>query len=1063
MAVELATAYVTLTASAKGIGKSITDEIDGPVGKAADEAGDRAGKGFLGKFGASLGGIGTVVAGAFAGVAVGGFLKGAIGEASDFGEQVGKVDVVFGTSAQVIKDFADTAATSFGLSSTQALEAAGTYGNLFRAIGLLPEEAATMSTTLVGLAGDLASFNNANTDDVLLALRAGLVGETEPLRQFGININDARLKAEAFRLGLVEASIDQDKLSAANETAEKAARKASEALAKYGEGSVQFSDATRDAEQANSKLAAVMEGKMPDSLDAATKSQAAYSLIMTDTALAQGNFVDTSGGLANSTRTLGALFSNLKAKIGTAFLPAATGAVQFLSNTAIPTFAKLSDHVQPIVNEIGVRLRSAFDAIVPFVRTFAENLQAAFVAFRDGDGLVSKANLVEVFGRVKDAAVAIFDAIRGIDFGAIFGPVRDIAGQVADQLGDIDFGAVFDAAAGVVQDVVPALQAVFEAIVDITKTIIRIDFKKYFDRAVEIVEPIAEGVQTLGTALLNFVEKAAPALADAFRKLATDIAPPVIDKMLAVAEAIGEVLGFALTNTSPLIDFLGDRLNYLVPALEAATAAFIAVKVAQTGADVYRTTADGIGKVTGAYQSLTTFANENNFTLAKGAVEMAKTKSPFKQMSDGLSKVKSGFSSASTAISAASKKTLAYAKAAATSAISSLKSLWASIVRASTALYTYVQATLISIANTLKQAAAWVAQKVALVATTVATKASAAAQWLLNAAMNANPIGLIIGGLTLLAAGLLVAYQKSETFRGIVDSIGRFFRDVLWPILVDVAQAVGGFFADAFDKVSGIISVAISVYGAYLGLVLDIVKAVGGFLYDAFTIVADVVVTVAKAVGGFLVDAFNTARDAVGFVIDVVKVIADFLGGILRTQIDIAITAFGLLRDAFGWIIDKGREVYSLVSSSLDQLVGFVSGLAGRITTAASGIWDGIKESFRGVINTLIGWWNSLSFELPSVDTKIPGIGTVGGFTIRTPGISPLADGGVITSPTLALLGEVGRARPEIASPVSLMRDTFSDVLRSQKPVTIENHFHDSRVNANDASRVLAWQLRTGG
>jgi hypothetical protein len=59
-----------------------------------------------------------------------------------------------------------------------------------------------MSTKFVGLASDLASFNNTDPAQALDALRSGLTGETEPLKQYGINLNDAALKQEALRLGL---------------------------------------------------------------------------------------------------------------------------------------------------------------------------------------------------------------------------------------------------------------------------------------------------------------------------------------------------------------------------------------------------------------------------------------------------------------------------------------------------------------------------------------------------------------------------------------------------------------------------------------------------------------------------------------------------------------------------------------------------------------------------------------------------------------------------------------------------------------------------------------------
>lgn len=191
--------------------------------------------------------------------------------ASDLEEQQNKTNVVFGDAAASVNKFAKNSARDFGLSKRAALEAAGTYGNLFRALGLTETASAKMSTKLVGLAADLASFNNANPEEVLLALKSGLTGETEPLKKFGINLNDARLKQEAMNLGLSN-----------------------------GKGV----------------------------LDANAKAQAAYSLILKDTTLAQGDFARTSGGLANQGRILKAELEDVAAKLGTKLIPAATAAAK---------------------------------------------------------------------------------------------------------------------------------------------------------------------------------------------------------------------------------------------------------------------------------------------------------------------------------------------------------------------------------------------------------------------------------------------------------------------------------------------------------------------------------------------------------------------------------------------------------------------------------------------------------------------------------------------------------------------------------------------------------------
>jgi len=203
---------------------------------------------------------------AFAGQQVVQFGKDVILAASNMNESLGKVNVVFGEGSAAVEKFASDAAVNMGISKQAALEATGTYGNLFQAFGLGQGESQKMSTSLVQLASDMASFNNTSIDDAILALRSGLSGETEPLKKFGVALSDARLKTEAMSLGLI--------------------------------------NSTKDA------------------LTPAAKAQASYSLIMKDTTLAQGDYARTADGAANTMRTLGAQMENAKAALGAALLPA---------------------------------------------------------------------------------------------------------------------------------------------------------------------------------------------------------------------------------------------------------------------------------------------------------------------------------------------------------------------------------------------------------------------------------------------------------------------------------------------------------------------------------------------------------------------------------------------------------------------------------------------------------------------------------------------------------------------------------------------------------------------
>lgn len=101
-----------------------------------------------------------------------------------------------------------------------------------------------------------------------------------------------------------------------------------------------------------------------------------------------------------------------------------------------------------------------------------------------------------------------------------------------------------------------------------------------------------------------------------------------------------------------------------------------------------------------------------------------------------------------------------------------------------------VEAHAASVAAKAKDIAITAAHKAASIASTVATQAQAGAQWALNAAMSANPIVLVVAAIAALTAGVILAYQHSETFRDIVDSIGRFFRDELWPAIQKVTDKV---------------------------------------------------------------------------------------------------------------------------------------------------------------------------------------------------------------------------------------------------------------------------------
>lgn len=120
---------------------------------------------------------------------------------------------------------------------------------------------------------------------------------------------------------------------------------------------------------------------------------------------------------------------------------------------------------------------------------------------------------------------------------------------------------------------------------------------------------------------------------------------------------------------------------------------------------------------------------------------------------------------------------------------------------------------------------------------------------------------------------------------------------------------------------------------------------------------------------------------------------------------------------ALGWIGDKATAVKDWIVGRFGDIVAWVWGMPSRIWSAAVGLFDGFKDAFRGAVNAIIGWWNGLSFTLPSItvpEWDPPGPGptfggfTIGGQTFGTPDIGYLAKGGIVRHRPGGILANIG-------------------------------------------------------
>lgn len=200
--------------------------------------------------------------------------KSAIGFGSDITEIENVVDVSFGSMADEAYKFASTAKEQFGLSELAAKQYSGTMMAMMKSSGVAQDAASKMSISLAGLAGDIASFYNIDTDTAFQKIRSGISGEIEPLRQLGINLSVANMEAYALSRGITTSY---------------------------------------------------------NAMSQAEKVALRYNYLMSVTGDVQGDFARTSGTWANQVRLLTLNFQSLSAVIGQGLIAGILPAIQALN------------------------------------------------------------------------------------------------------------------------------------------------------------------------------------------------------------------------------------------------------------------------------------------------------------------------------------------------------------------------------------------------------------------------------------------------------------------------------------------------------------------------------------------------------------------------------------------------------------------------------------------------------------------------------------------------------------------------------------------------------------
>lgn len=240
------------------------------------------------------------------------FLGQARDATSNLGESMNAVNVTFKESAGGINEIGEAAATSMGLSQTAFNAAAVRFSAFASAVAGPGGDTVKVIEDITQRSSDFASVMNLDVSQAMETFQSGLAGESEPLRQYGIDVSAAAVETFAYANGIAAAGAE---------------------------------------------------------LTEAQKIQARYGLIMQQTAQMQGDFANTSDGLANSQRILNAELENAQATAGQLMVPA----LEALNGVLIPVvqgFQNLPGPVQTVVASLvllGAGILSVSSRIAPMI------------------------------------------------------------------------------------------------------------------------------------------------------------------------------------------------------------------------------------------------------------------------------------------------------------------------------------------------------------------------------------------------------------------------------------------------------------------------------------------------------------------------------------------------------------------------------------------------------------------------------------------------------------------------------------------------------------------------
>ena len=866
--------------------------------------------------------------------------------------------------ADEVEKFAKSAVQNFGMSELTAKRMASTFMSMANGMGLAAKDGKNMSLQLTALAGDMASFYNVEQDVAQTALSSIFTGETESLKKFGIVLTEANLNAFALSRGIT---------------------------------------------------------KSYNAMSQAEKVALRYHYVLKATANAQGDFARTSGSWANQVRILKEQWSQLIGILGKGLIAALTPIVKAL-NKLLSYLIALGNAIASLfggkkITGISKGLNSAAGS----AGNLNDNLGGA------GGKLDEDNKKAEKLAKTL-ASFDELDILASNDKNDSGGGSGDDSGGGGGGSFEIPDFSTEEAANELIPNIQKLLDEV-QKILDKWKPLIpKLEFNFDKEKALADLKQIGLDIINIiagwGTFVISLAIKVANdldigrllndviSLTASFTDLASNITDAVVPALLTfydealspVVQGIGDLYHEILTWTKGEVDewsqwFVDNKDNIikfaenlgkvvkplgeiLVYIGDAAWGIFSDILSAI--GDALRGIADVI--VNMDLQDMSTILSlltailgiKVSFDIGKMFAEMSESIDG--GLIDKLSFIEgyiTGDGKISTGLTALAEKfTSTFASIGAaispiTTAMSEGFNSVVGAVGATTTPFTILKGLVVGVGEGFK------------------------ALWGILAA---NPITLIVAAIALVVAALVHLWNTNKKFR---EFLTDFYENHIKPIIEGIKETLTSLWEEHLKPLWE------ELLKPLLGDVWETIKETWDLIAN---LIGEIVQIIAPVVENILQMVAQLVDDIAGYVggcMDVLKGIIEFITGVFSGDWE---KAWNGIKDIFKGIWEM---MVSLVKTPVNLIIGVINGMI-------RGVVSGINLVVRAI--------NSIKVDIPDWVPLIGGKHI--GFhlsEVTAPQIPTLAKGGVITSPTLAMVGEYAGAdnNPEIVTPQHILKETI--------------------------------------